>query len=107
MLIQLLFAPGGAEGGNPLATLLMFGGIIAIFYFLLIRPQRQQQKAHDAMVKALTKGDEITTVGGIIGKIIHISDDRITIRTASDTRLDIERDKVGRKLTASRGGSEG
>lgn len=103
MLIQLLFAPGGGEGGSPLATLFMFGGIFAIFYFLLIRPQRQQQKTHEAMVKGLSKGDEITTVGGIVGKIIHMSDDRITIRTASDTRLDIERDKVSRKLTAQSG----
>jgi preprotein translocase subunit YajC len=76
----------------------MFGAIFVIFYFLLIRPQRQQQKAHDRMVQALSRGDEIVTVGGVVGKIIHLTDERITIKTADDTRLEIERSKVGRKV---------
>lgn len=75
----------------------MFGAIFLIFYFLLIRPQRKQQKSHDEMVKSLSRGDEVVTIGGIIGKIIHLTDDRITIKTAEDTRLEIERSKVGRK----------
>lgn len=98
-----LFAPSGAEGPNPFGTIFMFAAIFLIFYFLLIRPQRQQQKAHDKMVQELRRGDEIATIGGIVGKIIHITDDRVTIKTASDTRLEVERSKVGRKLS---GGGE-
>lgn len=98
MFINLLFAPSGAQGGNPGATMFMFAAIFAIFYFLLIRPQRQQQKRQDEMIRALSKGDEIATIGGIVGKIVHLTDDIVTIRTAQDTRLEIERSKVGRKL---------
>ncbi len=78
----------------------MLVAFIAIFYFLLIRPQRQQQKRHEEMVKALRRGDEVSTVGGIVGRIVHIKEDRITIKTADDTRIVVEREKVARKLAA-------
>jgi preprotein translocase subunit YajC len=86
-----------AAGPNPFGTVFMFGAIFLIFYFLLIRPQRKQQKSHDEMVKSLSRGDEVVTIGGIIGKIVHLTDDRMTIKTADETRLEIERSKVGRK----------
>ncbi len=79
-----------------MGTFIMLFAFIAIFYFLLIRPQRQQQKRHEAMVKSLKRGDEVATVGGVVGKIIHIKDDRLTIKTGEDTRLVVERDKVAR-----------
>lgn len=100
MFISLLFAPSGAQGGNPGATMFMFAAIFAIFYFLLIRPQRQQQKRQDEMIRALSKGDEVATVGGIVGKIVHLSDDVVTLKTAQDTRIEIERSKIGRKVSA-------
>jgi preprotein translocase subunit YajC len=87
-------------GASPWGTLIMFAAIFAIFYFLLIRPQRKQQKEHEEMVAALQKGDDVVTLGGIIGRIIHVEDDRVTIKTADDTRLEVERGKVGRKLGA-------
>ena len=90
--------PGGA---NPFGTVFMFGAIFLIFYFLLIRPQRKQQKSHDEMVKSLSRGDEVVTIGGIIGKIIHLTDDRMIIKTADDTRLEVERSKIGRKAGGS------
>ena len=90
-------------GPNPFGTVFMFGAIFVIFYFLLIRPQRKQQKAHDEMVKSLSRGDEVVTMGGVIGKIVHLTDDRVTIKTGADTRLEIERSKVGRRVS---GGQE-
>jgi len=97
VLILTMLQAQGPAGPNPFGTVFMFGAIFLIFYFLLIRPQRKQQKAHDEMVKSLSRGDEVVTIGGIIGKIIHITDDRITIKTAEDTRLEVERSKVARK----------
>ena len=79
-------------------TLIIMMSFIAIFYFLLLRPQRMQQKRHEEMVKGLKRGDEVATAGGIVGRIIHVKDDRLTIKTADDTRVVIERDKVGKKL---------
>jgi len=88
-------------GGNPMGTLFMLGAFFAILYFLLIRPQRQQQKAHQELIASLRKGDEITTVGGIVGRIVHLLDDRVTIKTANDTRLDVERSKIARRIESS------
>jgi preprotein translocase subunit YajC len=50
------------------------------------------------MVGNLAKGDEVATLGGVVGKIIHITDDRVTIKTAGDTRIEVERSKVSRRL---------
>jgi preprotein translocase subunit YajC len=85
-------------GANPMGTLFMLAAFFAILYFLLIRPQRQQQKEHQNLIENLRKGDEVVTVGGIMGTIIHIGEDRLTIKTANDTRLEIERSKVGRRV---------
>jgi preprotein translocase subunit YajC len=103
-LITLLFAPQQGGGGGLVGTVIMVAAFFAIFYFLLIRPQRQQQKRHEEMVKSLRRGDEVATVGGVIGTIIHVKDDRLTIKTADETRLVVERDKVARRLGG--GGSE-
>jgi len=103
--LLMLQASGTPQGQNPFGMLFMFGAIFAIFYFLLIRPQRNQQKAHDEMVAALSKGDDVATIGGIVGKIVHLTDDRVTIRTAGDTRLEIERSKIGHKVSADSTGS--
>ncbi len=92
MILNMLMAsPDGAP--NPMGTWFMIFAFIGIFYFLLIRPQRRQQKEHEEMVKQLKKGDEVVTIGGIVGTIVHIQDDRVTIKSA-ETRLDIERSKV-------------
>lgn len=71
--------------------------IFAIFYWLLIRPQRKEQERHREMIKALRKGDEVVTVGGVIGSIVHLTEDAITIRTGENTRIVVERSKVARK----------
>lgn len=96
----MLQAQGAPQGGSPFGMLFMFAAIFAIFYFLLIRPQRQQQKAHEQMVAQLAKGDDVATIGGIVGRIVHLTDDRVTLRTAGDTRIEVERSKVGRKLSS-------
>lgn len=99
MVMSALLVQSAPAGPNPLSTVMLFGGLFAIFYFLLIRPQKKQQQAHDQMVKGLTKGDEIVTVGGVVGSVIHLTEDRITIKTAGDTRLEIDRAKIGRRLS--------
>ena len=99
-MLALAFVPSDQGGGSAAGTLIMLAMFVAIFYMLLIRPQRQQQKRHQEMVKELRRGDEVATIGGIVGKIIHVKDDRLTIKTDEDTRLVIERDKVARNFTA-------
>ena len=75
--------------------------IFAIFYFLLIRPQRKEQKRHREMVAGLKKGDGVVTAGGIVGKVIHAQEHHLTIVTAESTRIVIERPKIA-TLTSPR-----
>jgi preprotein translocase subunit YajC len=96
MTALFLIAPQGSSGSAGLTMLILqFGAIIAIFYFLLIRPQSQARKRHAAILAALKKGDDVTTAGGIIGKVKDIKDDRVTIESGSST-LVVERNRIVR-----------
>lgn len=79
--------------------LFTFVPLILIFYFLLIRPQRKLQQKHMEMINALKAGDEVITDGGIIGHIVHLTEDRATIRTAENTRIVVVRAKIARVVT--------
>jgi preprotein translocase subunit YajC len=98
----LLAIAASPEGGQTslMPMVIMWTAIIAIFYFLLIRPQRKAQDKHKAMVEGLQKGNEVMTEGGILGTVIHLKDDRITIKTANDTRVEVARGKVARVFGA-------
>jgi preprotein translocase subunit YajC len=87
-------------GGAGMVLLIQFAAIIAIFYFMLIRPQRKAQQRHREMLAALKRGDEVMTEGGIIGEVVHIKEDRVTIRTGENTRIVIARPKIARIFTA-------
>lgn len=85
MTIPLIYqaAPpsaGGAIGGQ----FLMLAVIGLIFYFLLIRPQSQRMKKHRAMLAEITRGDEVVTNGGLIGKVKKVSDEELTITIGSN-----------------------
>lgn len=97
--IALQAQPGGDPYGLT-RLLFTFVPLILIFYFLLIRPQRKLQQKHMDMIKALKKGDEVITEGGIIGQIVHLTDDRVTIRTGENTRIVVVRAKISRVVTA-------
>ncbi len=86
-------APGQNQGGAMVVFLLQIAAFIAIFWFLLIRPQRQQQKRHEQLLKTLKKGDEIVTSGGIVGRIVHVREDRLTIESG-ESRLIVQRDRI-------------
>jgi preprotein translocase subunit YajC len=93
-LLAIVASPEGQTSLMPM--IIMWTAIIAIFYFLLIRPQRKAQQRHQEMVKGLKKGDEVMTDGGIIGQVIHLRDDRVMLRTAQDTRIEVARVKIAR-----------
>ncbi|MXX67703.1 MAG: preprotein translocase subunit YajC [Gemmatimonadales bacterium] len=94
LMLNLMAAPEGGTA-NPAATMMMMFGFIAIFYFIFFRPQRKQQKEHQEMVKNLKRGDKVSTIGGIVGEIVHITNDIVTIKSG-DTRVEVERSKIGK-----------
>ena len=86
-------SPGGG-GGLPI-LLLQIAAIGLVFYFLIIRPQGQARKQHEQLLAGLKKGDEITTSGGLIGKVKDLKDDRVTIESGSATVV-VERARIVR-----------
>lgn len=87
-------APAGAPPGGELFQIgflvLMFG----LFYFIAIRPQRKRQKEHAAMVAALSKGDEVVTHSGILGKIVKLEDDYLVLNVSDNVDLKFQRNAV-------------
>lgn len=75
---------GAPETASPLPTLLLLGGMLVFFYFIIYRPQKKQERETANMRKNLQVGDEITTIGGIIGRIIRIKEDTVLIETSGD-----------------------
>ena len=85
MLNFLLESTGTNNGGASfLPTILIFVAMIAIFYFLMIRPQKKQEKKDAEMRDALAVGDEVTTIGGIIGKVVSIKGETFVLETTRD-----------------------
>lgn len=92
-------APAAQAGGADLLTgmlpiLLMF----VVLYFLMIRPQMKRQKETKAMIDALAKGDEVVTIGGIMGRITKIGDNVLHLEVASGVEVQIERGAVAKTL---------
>ena len=102
-MIDVAYAMGaggqaGSQGGGMTAMLFPLA-LIAIFYFLLIRPQQKKAKEHRSMLDALKKGDKIISSGGLHGVITGISDDAITMEIAPKVRVKITRGSVAGKLS--------
>ncbi len=100
---MFMLAPdaGSTQSLNPLQKLL--GGlgmgpmmllVFGVFYFMLIRPQQQKQKEHEAWQKRVGQGDEVVTTGGLIGKITHVADDVLTIEVGDKVRVRVLRSHV-------------
>jgi len=106
VLYLLMGAPQGADGatggGNPLMTFLPFVAIIAIFYFLIIRPQNKKQKETQKMLSALKKGDKIVTIGGIHGTIQSVKEQTVIVKVDEETKLEFSRSAISTVLTAAK-----
>lgn len=91
-------AAGGQPQGMGLTTLLFPIILIAIMYFLMIRPQMKRQKEHRAMLEKLAKGDEVLTNGGIAGVVTEIGENFITVEVADNVRLRIQKGAIANVL---------
>lgn len=91
--LALLFAPSGQAGGGLGIFIFQAAAIMAIFYFLIIRPQRRQQDAHKRLLASLQKGDHVVTSGGIMGEVVYLKDDEVTIRSG-ESRLIVARPNI-------------
>jgi preprotein translocase subunit YajC len=79
---------------NPIVQLLPLALIFAIFYFLIIRPQKQKEKEHQKMLLALNKNDEVVTLAGIHGTIVNLKEKTLTLRVDENVKIEIDRSSV-------------
>ena len=96
-MLALVASPQGQTSLLPMV--ITWGAILAIMYFLLIRPQKKAQQRHQELVQGLKKGDDVMTDGGIIGEVVHLKEDRVTVRSG-DTRIEVARGKIARVFGA-------
>ncbi|MDX9899004.1 MAG: preprotein translocase subunit YajC [Spirochaetia bacterium] len=86
-------APANSTG-SMISTVVMFGAVFAIFYFLIIRPQNKKQKAAQAMIAAVKKGDRVVTIGGIHGIVNSIKDKTVVIKVDDSTKLEFTKSAI-------------
>lgn len=87
-------APAAGGQPDPIMSFLPLIIIFVIFYFLLIRPQSKRAKEHKNMVASLGKGDEVVTNGGLLGKIVELDDNFISIEVADGVQVRVQRQSV-------------
>lgn len=84
-------AQAPAAQGNPMITLVMFGGLFVFMYFVMIRPQRKRQKEHQELVTSLSKGDEVVMNSGMLGKIIKVDENYLILETGNNVELKFQK----------------
>jgi len=96
LLVSDAVAPGGAGSalGGGYGQIIILVVFVAIFYFLLIRPQQKRMKDQQAMLSRLSTGDEVVTTGGILGRIIEVGDSFITLEIADGVRVKVQKAQV-------------
>ena len=97
-MIQIAYATanGAATTGGMGSTVLMIVLMIAIFYFLMIRPENKRKKQAEEMRNSLKKGDWLTTIGGIYGRVVSITDRTVVIETSEDrVRVEFLKSAIG------------
>lgn len=95
MMFDLL-AAGAAPAGPPgWVSFLPIIGMVAIFWFLIIRPQMRQQKAHREKIAAVKKGDQVVTSGGIVGKVVRVDDAYADVEIAQGVKVKVVKATIG------------
>ena len=91
--------PGGLLGNSTMIIVLAL--FIGVFYFMIIRPENKKKKEQEALRNSIHKGDKITTIGGIMGKVVDVKDEKIVIETGEDqVRMELQKWSVMSNSTA-------
>lgn len=93
-LIAMAQPQGGNGGGSMVSTLIMFGAIFAIFYFMIIRPQQKRAKEREKMMSNLQKGDKVVTTGGMYGTVAGIEEKTVLIQIADNVKVKFDKSAV-------------
>ena len=99
---MLNFLTNNAQGAGMASSLIMILVMVAIFYFMLIRPENKRKKEAEQMRSAVKNGDKITTIGGIVGTVVNVKESKIVIETGADqVRIELEKWAISSNETAT------
>ncbi|HVZ40882.1 MAG: preprotein translocase subunit YajC [Bacteroidetes bacterium] len=87
-------APATDGGSSPIGMFVMFGAIIAIFYFMIIRPQQKRMKEHQALIGAVKRGDKVVLTGGLYGVVHEVEEKTVLVEVAKNTVLKYEKGAI-------------
>ncbi|MEW5799075.1 MAG: preprotein translocase subunit YajC [Bacteroidota bacterium] len=93
-IIAMAPPQSGQGGGEIYSTLIMFGAIIAIFYFMIIRPQQKRQKEREALLSQVKKGDKVITAGGMHGEVVGLDEKTVLLEVAEKVKIKVERSSI-------------
>jgi len=91
-------ASGAASQSDTLLTFLPMIAIFVVFYFLLIRPQQKKQKEARAMLESLEKGNEVVTAGGVLGRVVKLDEQYVTVEVAPNVQMIVQRGAISQLL---------
>ncbi|MGW8394978.1 preprotein translocase subunit YajC [Pseudoduganella sp. HUAS MS19] len=100
MIISNAYAQTAADAG-AMGSLTTFAPLILMFvvmYFLMIRPQQKRAKEQKAMMEALAKGDEVVTIGGILGKVTKVTEQHVTIEVSQGTEVVVQKHAISSQM---------
>ncbi len=104
---MLQFLAATSQSGGMMPSVLMLVVMIGVFYFLLIRPENKRKKEAENMRNAVKTGDEITTIGGIVGTVVSVKDEKIVIETGADqVRVEMTKWAISTNDTAAAAAKE-
>ena len=93
-MLNFLTTPGVDGGSQMVSTVIMLVVMVAVFYFMLIRPENKRKKEAEDLRSSLKVGDQVTTIGGIVGTVVSVKDDKFVLETGAD-QVRIEFQKWG------------
>ncbi len=95
LFISNAYAEGAAapQGGGFMEFLPLIA-LLAVFYFLILRPQQKRAKEHAALVAALQKGDEVATIGGVLGKVTKVGEENVLVEIASGVEVQVQKPAI-------------
>ncbi len=92
--LTLLQAAPASSTGSMISTVVMFGAVFAIFYFMIIRPQNKKQKEAQKMIAAMKKGDRVVSIGGIHGVISSVKEKTVVVKVDDSTKLEFSKSAI-------------
>jgi len=101
--LLIAMAPQGGGSANLISTLVMFGAIFLIFYFMIIRPQQKRAKEREKMLSNMQKGDKVITSGGLHGTIAGLDEKTVLLQVGDNIKMKFEKSAIASVISSKEG----